>query len=100
MQKHGTRQQLAAEQFRQYQESHTQDRALAGTGLTGAVPMEHSLRRINVVTSFVKAAVPLTKIDSLRELSFTMAELSNLNTLAVAKKLAGDNQAQVPILMT
>ena len=66
MQKQGIRQQLVAEQFRQYQESHAQDRALAGTGLTGAVPMEQSLHRINVVTSFLKAAVPLTKIDSLR----------------------------------
>ena len=87
-----------AEQFRQYQESHAQDRALAGTGLTGAVPIK--LHRINIVTSFLKAAVPLTKIDSLQELSFTMAELSYPSTLAVAKKLAGDNQAQVPILMT
>eukprot|EP00117_Sycon_ciliatum_P001327 scpid51838/ scgid7033/ len=66
MQKQGARQQLVAEQFRQYQESHAQDRALAGTGLAGAVPMEQSLHRINVVTSFLKAAVPLTKIDSLR----------------------------------
>ena len=86
-----------AEQFRQHQESHAQDRALAGIGLTGAVPIE--LHRINIVT-FLKAAVPLTKIDSLQELSFTMAELSYPSTLAVAKKLAGDNQAQVPILMT
>ena len=38
--------------------------------------------------------------DHLQELSFTMAELSYPSTLAVAKKLAGDNQAQVPILMT
>ena len=87
-----------AEQFRQYQESHAQDRALASTGLTGAVPIE--LHRISIVTSFLKAAVPWTKIDSLQELSFTMSELSYPSTLAVAKKLAGDNQAQVPILMT
>ena len=65
MQKQGTRQRLVAEQFRQYQESHAQDRALTGTGLRGAVPMEQSLHRINVVTSFLKAAVPLTKTDSL-----------------------------------
>ena len=56
--------------------------------------------RSNVVTSFLKAAVPLTKIDSLQELSFTMTELSYPSILAVAKKMAGDNQAQVPILMT
>ena len=93
-----SKEQLVAEQFRQYQDSHAQDRVLADTSLTGAVPME--LHRINIVTSFLKAAGPLTKIDSLQELSFTMAELSFPSTLAVAKKLAGDNQAQVPILMT
>ena len=87
-----------AEQFRQFQESHAQDRTLAGTGRTGAVPI--GLHRINIVTSFLKAAVPLTKIDSLQELSFAMADLSYPSTLAVGKKLAGDNQAQVPILMT
>ena len=102
-----SKEQLVAEQFRQFQESHVQDGALAGTGLTGAVPI--GLHRINIVTSFLKAAVPLTKIDSLQELSFalaelsypsTLAELSYPSTLAVAKKLAGDNQAQVPTLMT
>ena len=93
-----SKEQLVAEQFRQFQESHAQDRALAGTGLTGAVPI--GLHRINIVTSFLKAAVQLTKMDSLQELSFTMAELSYPSTLAVAKKPAGDNQAQVPILMT
>ena len=93
-----SKEQLVAEQFRQYQESHAQDRVLAGTGLTGAVPIE--LHRISIITSFLKTAVPLTKTDSLQELSFTMADLSYPSTLAVAKKLAGDNQAQVPILMT
>ena len=38
--------------------------------------------------------------DNLQELSFTMAEPCHPNTLAVAKKQEGDNQAQVPILMT
>ena len=38
--------------------------------------------------------------DHLQELSFTMAGPSYPNTLAVAKKLAGDNQAQVLIHMT
>ena len=54
----GSKEQLVVEQFRQYQESHAQDRALADTSLTGAVPIE--LHRIDIVTSFLKAAVPLT----------------------------------------
>ena len=87
-----------AELFRQFQESHAQDRVLAGTGRTGAVPIGQ--HRINIITSFLKTAVPLTKTDSLQELSSTIADLSYPSTLAVAKKLAGDNQAQVPSLTT
>ena len=56
--------------------------------------------RNNAVTSFFKAALPLSKIDFLQDLSFIMTELSYPSILAVAKKLAGDNQAQVQILMT
>ena len=58
--------QLIAENFRKYQECQANNKELDGTGLTATVPFEESLHRSNIITAFQKAAVPLSKIDSLR----------------------------------
>ena len=49
-----------------YQEQHAEN--LAGTGLSKAVDDNTILRRANVVEAFLKAGVPLTKLNCLRSL--------------------------------
>lgn len=60
------RQQRVAQSWEQYQKRQAKD--LPGTGMTPAVPTEQSMRRVAVVTEFLKAGIPLAKIDSLRPL--------------------------------
>ena len=58
------RQQRVAKSWDDYQKRHGKD--LSGAGLTSAIPVQQSLRRVAVVTEFLKAGIPLAKIDSLR----------------------------------
>ena len=65
-QKAGARQSTLQASWKEYQREH--DLSLVGTGLSRATPDGEILRRINVVESFLKAGVPLAKIDYLRPL--------------------------------
>ena len=58
------RQQKVAKSWDDYQKRHGKD--LSGAGFTSAIPVQQSLRRVAVVTEFLKAGIPLAKIDSLR----------------------------------
>ena len=60
------RQQQIAQSWASYQDRHADQ--LSGTGLSSSVPVEESLRRIYVVTEFMKAGIPLNKINQLRPL--------------------------------
>ena len=66
------RQQLVRESFQAYKKRHNKDGSgpsqLAGTGLTDSVPEDVSVRRIETVLAFMKAGVPLKKVDHLRPL--------------------------------
>lgn len=60
------RQQRLVQSWTSYQSRHADK--LSGTGLSATMPIEESMRRISVVTEFLKAGVPLTKINALRSL--------------------------------
>ena len=65
------RQVLVKTSFEQYQKRHCQDgemSQLAGTGLSAAVDIDVSVKRIETVQAFMKAGIPLKKIDYLRPL--------------------------------
>lgn len=62
----GVRQQRIADSWKRYLARHSSQ--LSGTGLSTTIPLEESLRRISVVEQFLKAGVPLAKVDTLRPL--------------------------------
>ena len=66
IQKEQNRQGLVREAFRNYQDR--RNKGLSGTGLTTAVPLDVSVRRIEVVRSFLQAGIPLAKLDYMRPL--------------------------------
>ena len=65
-----------------YQKHHADD--LSGTGVTYAVESAHSIARIEVMSVFLKAGIPLTKITHLRALleegSARLTDESHLRT--------------------
>ena len=65
-----------------YQKHHADD--LSGTGVTYAVESAHSLARIEVMSVFLKAGIPLTQITHLRALleegSARLTDESHLRT--------------------
>ena len=69
-------QQRLIQSWEQYQQRHS----LAGTGLSQAVPTEQSVRRIETVTAFLKAGIPLAKADYLRPLLEAGAERLTFST--------------------
>ena len=60
------RQQRIMQSWGHYQQRHSGN--LAGTGLTGTVPPDQALRRIQTATAMLKAGIPLAKVDYLRPL--------------------------------
>ena len=66
IQKEQNRQGLVREAFRNYQDR--RNKGLSETGLTTAVPLDVSVRRIEVVRSFLQAGIPLAKLDYMRPL--------------------------------
>ena len=60
------RQEKELKSWNPYQKRHADD--ISGTGLTHAVESAQSLARIEVVSMFLKAEIPLTKITDLRAL--------------------------------
>lgn len=66
LQEEGVRQQRIADSWKRYLARHSSQ--LSGTGLSTTIPLEESLRRIAVVEQFIKAGVPLAKVDTLRPL--------------------------------
>ena len=60
------RQQLGKQSFLSYQERNK--KSLTRCGLTEAVPIDHSLQRIEVVRSLLTAGIPLAKLDKIRHL--------------------------------
>ena len=60
------RQQRIMQSWEHYQQRHSGN--LAGTGLTGTVPPDQALRRIQTATAMLKAGIPLAKVDYLRPL--------------------------------
>ena len=59
-------QQLLSRSWDKYKETHKD--AVRGTGLSDAVPTDTIMRRANVVEGFLKAGIPLSKIDDVRPL--------------------------------
>ena len=53
-----------AKSWEDYEKRHGKD--LSGAGLTSAITVQQSLRRVAVVTEFLKAGIPLARIGSLR----------------------------------
>ena len=78
----GQQQQLVKKSFAAYQKRCEKD--LSGTGLSTAVSLDQSVRRIQVVRSFLKAGIPLTKIDCLRPL----LETDNFTRLTESSHMA------------